>query len=310
MLHPKAWAMTRTRKKLEEYFIPHLKVFLESEFEVEAELDAEQVDNPDTLFTIGEKRVAIELSQFPDKYIIHEFHKKIEKPQNGEQLFCVQKVFPFEPHRWVHQALVKKTARLPNYRKNVEADEYWLALHAHSEHTDWPMSQPEQEERRRLEYYLMKFGAQSGTTFDRVIYFYRDGSVAKLTGYGECPLTKLSSALESGYPSVSSFSIYLTLEVPAEGDPERFLEFSDVDFEQKVIEPNDTHWRTLAPDIRQRTLDILVNVSSTEAVFQFLINGKKYNPIKCSTRKYAGSEMDAAILVEGDLNEFKLQGSF
>ena len=49
-------------------------------------------------------------------------------------------VYPFEPHRWVHEVLDKKRDKVDLHKKHINASEMWLVMHSHSIKSDWPMS--------------------------------------------------------------------------------------------------------------------------------------------------------------------------
>lgn len=150
----------KTRTQLEEHFTSHLTAFLRKEFGDDVVLDSDQYDNPDALYLIDDKRVAIEFSQFPSSYIVHSFNVPLSHPKPDKHFHAERIIYPFEPHRWVQEVLEKKNEKIEQYKASLKADEYWLVMHAHTLHHDvWPMSKPSEKESKVLESHLMRFGA-------------------------------------------------------------------------------------------------------------------------------------------------------
>jgi hypothetical protein len=292
--------MRRSRTDLEQHFLAHLTEFLRKEFGGDVQLDSEQFDVPDVLYLVGQRRIAVELSQFPSRYIIKHFNTPLRHPKEDEGVCAERFIFPFEPHRWVHEVLSKKTKRIREYQSNVNATEVWMVMHAHTiKEKAWPMSMPSQVDRKELELYLMRYGAQLGRSFDRVLYIYPDGSVACLAGHDVTDVVNMSISLENGYPVTVAHHLLFRFTVPKSGELPKTISVTGSDFKDCVIEPNDPHWRELNPDIRPLDLSIKLLVGDRFAIFRMAGREEVLIPMK----DHSGSLMCMAMVLRGDLNK-------
>lgn len=292
--------MRPKRTNLEEAFIKKFMTFFLLEIDKNASVDTEITDKPDLLVQSNDKRVGIEFTQIPSEYIIQNFHTKMPNPTyQKDSIVGDLCIFPFEPHRWVNEALRRKIRAVEVNKQRSVADEMWLVLHAHSEKHEWPMSKGSQQGNRDAELLLMRFGTHKlGHVFDKIFYTYADGSVVALCGSGENVASKISLAQGSGYPAVTThrFSFSFQVPLPCMGHREYF--FNDIKFNEVIVAPKDEWMVTRKPEIKRPQFQIVASVNAKEMTWTVLREGAMPATDRVDTSEFVGKTMYIYTLLE------------
>lgn len=233
--------MRKNRTEIEEHVCKHLTIYMADCFGQMPHVDTTVIDRPDFVCEVAGRRIAAEFSQIPSHYIIKHFYKRLPSPTYRENDIDGRLgIYPFEPHRWVHDALLAKSGKTNTYRKRSRADELWLVLHAPTSKNDWPMSKVDNPSGRKFEMELLRFGTKGRSYgFDRVIYVYADGSIVGVAGNGEAIPKKIELADNLGYPAVTWHSFGFNCRVPLPGLGLRIHEFKNIRFRESIIVPRD-----------------------------------------------------------------------
>ena len=231
---------------------------------------------------------------------------RLQKPSEDRFVVAERQIYPFEPHRWVFDAIQDKKRRLRSYKKRVNADEYWLALHSYEANADaWPLSKPDNLEKRELELLLLRFGAQPPLDFDRVIYAYPDGAVAELSGPDVPRVLHVQSALEGGYPAAVQHRLRIGFDVPLPGEFPTFLEEKDVAFKTGVVLPRDMHWKKLKPKARTIEVSVKLIVTHQESRLWMAFNSGPWRLLNVQTMTaLVGKHLDLDLCFQGDIKDF------
>lgn len=299
--------MRKNRTKLEEHFCGVLTEYIKQEIDAEATVISEVTDKPDFAIAAGGRRIAVELSQFPSEYIIQYFHKKMPTPEyDGSKLVGNLVVYPFEPHRWVHEVIQKKERSAKSYKERVKADEIWLAMHCRSEKHEWPMSKRENERQRKFELELMRFGVGNRkTSFDKIVYLYADGTVVGLSGSGEPIPTAIQLDVGAGYPAVTTHQFGFGFDVPLPMLGERRFEFRDINFTEHMIEPKDDWMKERLPEIERPEFIVKGSSDSAEMRVDIQRNGISNLIEKVPTAMHIGRRLHFHTLLEWSIQPQK-----
>lgn len=268
-------------------------MYFRSEIDKLASEIPEITDKPDLAISSSGRIIGVELSQFPSSYIIKNFHQKMPSPNySNDIIYGHLNVYPFEPHRWVHEVLEKKSKNADTYKKRIKAHEMWLVMHCHSTTSEWPMSEGFRKKSREAELLLMRFGIkQHRASFERIFYVYADGEVVELTGLPEIPSTVM---LESGagYPAVTSHHFSFSCNAPLPGLGVHEYHFDKIQFDETIVPPKDDWMAQRDPDIERPNFTCSVRADSENMewkIFQnsILIAEGKNIPNDKLNKKYA-----------------------
>ena len=265
--------MSRQRKAEEEFFAASFLQWIQQHEDPQAQQIEDIVDDPDMAIISRGKKVAVELSQVPSRYIIEQLHRRRPGPAYVENnVTGHMTIYPFEPHRWVHEVVKKKEVRAGRYRKRVGASEVWLLLHSRSRTVNWPMSNPSSLRTREVEALLMRFGLKTNYSFDRVFYIYSDGSCVDLTAR-PMPIS-VSPMVDIGYPAFTSYMFSVGFQVPLNGFGSKIYNFGEVAFtETTIISPQDDWMRCRLPNVEYPVYESRVAVDSNEAKWTIFRDG-------------------------------------
>lgn len=290
--------MRKKRKPIEDFFCSHVTAFVRNQFEAEVNEVPGILDKPDLVLDIGGRRVAIELSQIPSSYFIRHLHKKIPPPTyRDNEIVGRLSVFPFEPHRWLNEVIKKKHKSLSVSKHRANADEVWLALHAHSVDSDWPMTKDKTQ--RKFELELMRFGTK-GTIkgCDRIIYLYPDGSAAGLHGNGEVIPKRIELVDGEGYPAVTHHSFCFSFDAPFPGLGERVYEFDDIKFQELLVRPKDDWMLSDVPNIKRPDFFVRATVDAAAVRAEIFQDGKLVLSDNLNAKDHNGQKLTCAMVIE------------
>lgn len=263
------------RKTEEDYFIQKFMEYFRAEIDVNATEIPEVTDKPDLAISSQGRIIGVELSQFPSSYIIENFHKKRPPPTyTNNEIEGHLSVYPFEPHRWVHEVLQKKSKKVGAHKKRINSDEMWLVMHCHSIKDDWPMSEALKNGNREAEALLMRFGTkQYRSNFERIFYIYTDGTVVSLTGGSE--LIPLAVTLPDGvgYPAVTAHQFSFSFDVPLPGLGDREYQFEEIQFAETIAAPMDDWMADRGPEIERPKFTASARVASDKMEWKIFRDG-------------------------------------
>ncbi len=86
-------------------------------------------DNPDALFFVEGKRIAVECTNLTPDRILKFFSDRRDRAGVMYEI-----VIPREPHLWVKKAIESKHRKIQGYIASVDAAEAWLLVHCSSIH--------------------------------------------------------------------------------------------------------------------------------------------------------------------------------
>lgn len=266
--------MRAKRKPDEDFFIDKFMAYLHAEIDESATQIPEVTDKPDLAIRSQGKVIGVELSQIPSSYIIENFHKKRPPPiYTKDEIQGHLSIYPFEPHRWVHEVLEKKNRKIEPNMHRIGASAMWLVMHSHSSKNDWPMSKTSEKGSRQAEALLMRFGVRNlGSKFERIFYIYSDGTVVPLTGGSEVVPSKISLPEGAGYPAVTHHQFSFSFDVPLSGMDERIYRFEKITFTEMSIEPMDEWMSGRNPEIERPDFSVRALVTSEKVNFEVFRN--------------------------------------
>lgn len=266
----------RTKRKAEEdFFIQKFMDYFRTEIDENAAEIPEVTDKPDLAISSQGRVIGVELSQFPSSYIIENFHKKRPPPTyTNNEIEGHLSVYPFEPHRWVHQVLQKKCKKVGAHKKRINSDEMWLVMHCHSIKDDWPMSDALKEGSREAEALLMRFGTkQYRSNFERLFYIYADGTVVSLTGGSELIPSAVTLPDGVGYPAVTAHQFSFSFDVPLPGLGDREYQFEEIQFAETIVAPMDDWMAERGPEIERPKFTASARVDSDRMEWKIFRDG-------------------------------------
>lgn len=290
--------MRHTRKAEEHHFAQIFSNWYQTRHDRDARELPDITDRPDMAIETLGKKVAIELSQIPSSYFIKRLHRKMPTPVYAEDRITGQLVvYPFEPHRWVHEVIKKKEGKADAYRAAIGAHEAWLVMHCPSKGSDWPMTGPSNLATRQAEALLMRFGLKgSGSKFERIFFVYADGDVIELTV--EAVPTAISLPDGSGYPALTTHQFSLGLAVPLPGMGIREHRFDTISFEKTIIAPIDDWMAGASPQIEEPIFKGKASVSSEYAQWEISRNGNVIHHERMPVSAYVGQMLYLHLLLE------------
>ncbi len=297
--------MRAERKAEEEFFVQKFMDYFRAEIDENASEISSVTDNPDLAICSQGKVIGVEFSQFPSKYIIENFHKKLPPPKytkdkiEGELI-----IYPFEPHRWVHEVLENKHKKVEVYKKRIKADEIWLVMHCHSIKDDWPMSKVSKEGSREAETLLMKFGTRKYQShFDRLFYIYADGTVVSLKGEGELIPAAVSLPDGDGYPAVTTHRFSFSVDVPLPRLGAREYQFGDIQFDETIIAPLDDWMAGRDPKVARPKFSSIARVDSDRMEWKVFRDGNLILNRVIETSGHRGKTKYAHFLLEWSIQK-------
>ena len=252
------------KKSGRRFFHSEVHGIFSTEIDANATEIAEVTDKPDLAISSQGRVIGVELSQFPGSYIIENFHKKRPPPTyTNNEIEGHLSVYPFEPHRWVHQVLQKKSKKVGAHKKRINSDEMWLVMHCHSIKDDWPMSGALKKGNREAEAFLMRFGTkQYRSNFERLFYIYADGTVVSLTGGSELIPSAVTLPDGVGYPAVTAHQFSFSFDVPLPGLGDREYQFEEIQFAETIVAPMDDWMADRGPEIERPKFTASARVTS------------------------------------------------
>jgi hypothetical protein len=302
--------MRSTRKIEESHFA---KVFL-SWFQKNHDPDAHEMpgitDCPDMAMETRGRILAVEFSQIPSSYIIQEFHRQMPAPLYAKDKITGNLVvYPFEPHRWVHEVIKNKEVKADAYKLAVRADEIWLVMHCHSMRDDWPMSGPSRLATRDIEALLMRFGLKATRgKFERVFYVYADGTVIDLTE-GVIP-SAIGLPKGYGYPAVTAHKFSFGFAVPLPGLGVHECVFDTIAFNKTVIVPKDDWMANTFPEIKEPVFTSRASVSSEIAEWEISRDGNVISRQRMEVSEHIGQTRYLHFLLEWSIEKTTFEVQF
>ena len=290
--------MRQKQTENETFFSQKVEEYISKLFNTPTKREGSITDNPDALFIVGEKRIAVELSQIPSDYIVRHFHRKQAQPYHKDKFTIERVIFPYEPHIWVHDVATRKKKRANSYKKSANADEIWLAIHSPRIQGAWPMSMAENQDGRKYEVQAMAFGVKhSSSKFDRILFVYADGHIEQIHGPGTKPPKKIGLSEGSGYPTVTTHLFTVGLDSPLQGLGERTYNFRHPEIIERIVKPKDSWMSKRPPDVKRPTYEVEATVATDKFSFAVLEDGVR-TPIKESLTAQNGTTSYLHILVQ------------
>jgi hypothetical protein len=297
--------MRKKRKAEEDFFVKKFMDYFRTAIDRNASELPEVTDKPDLAISSLGRLIGVEFSQLPSSYIISNFHKKMPTPTYiKDEIVGHLNIYPFEPHRWVHEVLHQKWAKAQNYKKRIKADEIWLVMHCHSTTKEWPMSARSKEGSRAAEALLMRFGTkQYQYSFARIFYIYADGAVVMLSGGSGIVPSSVSIPDGVGYPAVTTHQFSFQFDVPLPYLGVRSYQFDKIQFSEKIIRPFDEFMANRSPQIERPEFTARAVVDSNNAQWKVLRNGVSVLDEIFTTRDWIGKSMSLHILLEWSIQK-------
>ncbi len=293
------------RKAVENYFIQKFMDYFRSEIDGNATEIQEVTDKPDLAISSQGRVIGVELSQFPSSYIIENFHKRRPPPKyTNNEIEGHLTIYPFEPHRWVHQVMHKKYRSVETHKKRINSDEMWLVMHCHSIKNDWPMSGASKKNSRNAESLLMRFGTkQYRSKFERLFYIYADGTVVSLKGGSDLAPSKVTLPDGAGYPAVTTHQFSFSFDVPFPGLGDRECQFKTIQFDETIIAPMDDWMVGRDPEIERPNFTASARVNSTRMEYKIFRSGVLIADKVLDTNHMVGKTMYMHFLLQWSIKE-------
>lgn len=282
----------------EAHFVTKFLEFVRSKIDANAhEIDGIS-DKPDLGISSAGRIIGVELSQLPSSYIMRVINRQLPPARvSPGGLRGDLAIYPFEPHRWVHEVVRSKSAKASGYRAAIHADEIWLLLHNHSTIDAWPMSGPTRRQSRVAEDLLMRFGLRGQKhNFDRIFFIYSDGETVELTDGRAIPRS-VSLAHGGGYPAVTTWRFSFGLKVPLPGLGTRVYDFPEIEFAKHLVAPKDDWMAARPAHYEHLNPTVSASVSGQEATVTILINDHPYTH-SWSTSEWAGQTLYEHVLLQ------------
>lgn len=300
--------MQSERRGIEEYFCAHLLTYARNEVSQESKLDQAIFDCPDAVIEAEGRRIAVELTQIPSKYIIRQLHKRPPGAAKVGVASGVRTVYPYEPHQWVWRAIQEKRKNSRSYAKRVRANESWLAIHTHTTRDDWPVFKAKSGSADNFNISAMRFGASNAQdSFDRVIFIHANGEVDTLFGAGAPEVKELALAEGAGYPAFANHHFSLGFIVPPPGLGQRTFSFENIEFTERIVPPHDAWMSRRAPDVNRPVIGVSGVVDSNEIRFHLIVGGVRQVETQGSISGNEGKAMFLHVLVESGYGMFEFQ---
>jgi hypothetical protein len=296
----------RTQRKTEESFFVHrFMEYCRAEIDNDASEILEITDSPDLAISSLGRVIGVEFSQFPSSYIIESFHKKRPEPTyTKNEIEGNLTIYPFEPHRWVHEVLDKKCGRVGTHKKRINADEMWLVMHCHSTTSEWPMSDMSEKANREFEALLMRFGTkQYRSSFERIFYIYADGTVVTLSGDSIIVPSAVMLVNGLGYPAVTTHQFSFSFDVPLPGLGVRNYQFQTLQFSETIIAPIDDSMANRSPEIERPKFTAEAQVDSDKVDLILYRNGVLAGRLALPISNQIGKTMYMHSLVQWGIEE-------
>lgn len=292
--------MRTKRKAEEEFFIQKFMNYFRTEIDENATEISEVTDKPDLAISSQGRVIGVEFSQFPSRYIIKNFHKKRPPPiYTKNKIEGHLSVYPFEPHRWVHEVLEKKHTKVEAHKKRIDSDEMWVVMHCHSVKHEWPMSNCSSEGSRGAEAILMLFGTkQYRSNFERIFYIYADGTVVSLKGETELIPSAVSVPDGNGYPAVTAHQFSFSFDVPLPGLGIREYQFDEIQFAETIVAPIDDWMANRDPQIERPKFKANARVDSEKMEWRIFRDGELVLDNVFETSGQIGKTMYMHLLFE------------
>lgn len=299
--------MRTKRKAEEEFFAQKFMDYFRTKIDEGATGIPEVTDKPDLAISSQGIIIGVEFSQIPSSYIIENFHKKRPQPAyTKDKIEGHLMVYPFEPHRWVHQVLQKKCKKIDVYKKRINANEMWLVMHCHSTKSEWPFSDGSKEGSRKAEAALMRFGTKRyRSNFERIFYIYADGTVVPLTGGSELIPSAVSIPNGDGYPAVTSHQFSFSFDVPLPGLGDREYQFQEIDFSETIVAPKDDWMAERDPEIERPKFTAYALVDSNRMEWKIFRKGVLVSEEVFETRDWIGKTLYMHFLLEWSIKKTK-----
>lgn len=290
--------MRKERTRNEAYFGMLAKEFIEAIYCAPAIVDQSYVDQPDFVFMIGSKRIAVELTQIPDNYIIRKFMSmQGVRLHRQSSLLAQLLIIPFEPHNWVHEALLKKARRKAAYLAHAKADEVWCVVHPPGHQSNWPFSEGSWEEVRAVERRLLLFGARALLgSFDRLLFVYVDGEVLDLTSQLESAPSEIGIDPKNGYPALTVHRIRVNIPRSKVERIVTDLVIEGSSFRERIVHPRDSSYLSIHPNIERPDFFIKADFSAERMSIDIRRGGTKESTVELTPSKYEENAVGVTIL--------------
>lgn len=300
--------MRKNRKAEEDFFVQKFMGYFRATIDNSASEIRGITDKPDLAISSFGRVIGVEFSQIPSKYIIENLHKKMPAPKDTKNVIEGHlSVYPFEPHRWVHDVLNKKRGKVAAHKKRINAHEMWLVLHCHSTKREWPMSDGSKGSSREAEALLMRFGTkQHRRSFGRIFYIYADGSVVDLTCGSEIVPSTVTLPDRVGYPAVTTHQFSFSFDVPLPGLGILEHHFDNIQFAETIVAPLDSWMAEREPEIERPKFAISARVDSEKMEWKILRNSALIADQILATSDHIGKTMNTHFLLEWSIQKTTL----